>query len=90
MLLRADVDEHVGYIIETLNQTQMADNTIILFHADHVNAQLHLGCILPRVRALIVRTGLPPGRVRCNPPPLKGTLCGKLTRLDWRYGVQAR
>ena len=35
MLLRADVDEHVGYIIETLNQTQMADNTIILFHADH-------------------------------------------------------
>ena len=42
MLLRADVDEHVGYIIETLNQTQMADNTIILFHADHVNAQLLL------------------------------------------------
>ena len=42
MLLRADVDEHVGYIIETLNQTQMADNTIILFHADHVNARLLL------------------------------------------------
>ena len=34
------MDEHVGYIIETLNQTQMADNTIILFHADH---GYHLG-----------------------------------------------
>ena len=34
----------MGYIIETLNQTQMADNTIILFHADH---GYHLGECAP-------------------------------------------
>lgn len=28
------VDEHVGYILDTLQQTGMADNTLVLFHAD--------------------------------------------------------
>ena len=39
------VDEHVGAILDTLEATGMADNTLVLFHAD----------VRPRPRGFVAR-----------------------------------
>jgi arylsulfatase A-like enzyme len=36
------VDEHVGHVLQTLEETKLAQNTIILFHADHVRTRICL------------------------------------------------
>ena len=75
------MDEHVGYIIETLNQTQMADNTIILFHADH---GYHLGeCAPNRLRCRGALCGKSTRLdCRCGVRGCAGTVNGRRNRIS--------